>query len=150
VITYGPSDPLVVQVATQYGLRTDLLAAQIQAESSGDPFAFRYEHGFFERYVRDRNAAMGARFGPLAACSYGLLQIMLETSLELGFDGRPEELFVPRVGLSWGAKYLQRCLTLTGGDYRRALARYNGAGQMAEAYAARVFAIADKQKALNA
>jgi soluble lytic murein transglycosylase-like protein len=75
---------------------------------------------------------------------------MLETALELGFDGRPEDLFVPRVGLSWGAKYLRRCLNITEDDYRRALARYNGAGQMAEAYATRVFTIADQQKALNA
>lgn len=143
---YTRSSPLVVQVASMYGLRTDLLAAQIMAESSGDPFAFRYEHEFFERYIKDHASAQGYRFGPLAACSFGLLQILLETALELGFDDRPERLFDPRTGLSWGAKYLQRCLEATGNDYRKGLARYNGAGARADAYALNVFAIADSQK----
>lgn len=148
---YSRSDPLVVQVASMYGLRTDLLAAQIHAESSGDPFAFRHEPEFFDRYIRNKPQTAGYRFGPLAACSYGLLQILLETAVEMGFTDRPELLFEPRVGLTWGAKYLRRCLDATGDDYRKALARYNGAGARADAYAAKVFTIADRQKGeLNA
>ena len=131
-----------MRVATQYNLRNDLLAAQIQVESGGDPFAFRYEHAFFERYIKDHASAQGYRFGPLAACSFGLLQILLETALELGFADRPETLFDQRVGLSWGAQYLQKCLLGAGGDYRVALERYNGAGQAATAYADKVLAIA--------
>lgn len=146
MIPYTRSSPLVVQVASMYGLRTDLLGAQILVESSGDPFAFRYEPEFFDRYIKDHASAQGYRYGPLAACSFGLLQILLETALEIGFDDRPERLFDPRVGLNWGAKYLQRCLEATGNDYRKALARYNGAGTRADAYAMKVFALADAQK----
>lgn len=144
-MTYTPSTPLVVQISDAYGLRPDLLAAQIHAESSGIPTAFRYEHEFFERYILNRASASGYRFGPLAACSYGLLQIMLETALEMGYDDRPEDLFDAKIGLSWGAKYLRHCLDICGGDYRRALARYNGSGARADAYATRVFALCDQQ-----
>ncbi len=145
-MTYPPTDPLVVQVASVYGLRTDLLSAQIVAESAGQPDAFRWEPEFYDRYIHGKPHVAGARFGPLAACSYGLLQILLETALEHGFEGRPEDLFVPRVGLNWGAKYLAACLAVTGGDYRKALGRYNGAGVRADAYAAKVFALADAQE----
>ena len=71
-------------------------------------------------------------------------------ALEHGFDDRPERLFDPRVGLTWGAKYLKHCLEVMGQDYRRALAKYNGSGARAEAYAARVFTIAGQQRDLNA
>lgn len=146
MIAYTKSSPVVIQVASLYGLRTDLLAAQIIVESGGDPFAFRYEPEFFDRYIKDHASAQGYKYGPLAACSFGLLQILLETALEIGFDDRPERLFDPRVGLNWGAKYLRRCLDAMNQDYRKALARYNGAGVRADAYAMNVFAIADHQK----
>ena len=140
---YTSSTPLVLHVSGTYGLRADLLAAQIHVESSGNPFAFRYEKDYFERYIHDHATAKGYSYGPLAACSYGLLQILLETALEMGFGGKPQELFDPMIGLSWGAKYLQHCLLKTGNDYPRALARYNGSGARADAYAGKVFATAE-------
>ncbi len=142
---YTVSHPLVIQVSTQYNLRADLLSAQIEVESSGEPFAFRYERAYFERYINGRVTVAGFRYGPLAACSFGLLQILLETALEHGFDDRPERLFDPRVGLAWGAKYLRVCLDKQAGDYRGALARYNGSGPAAMAYASHVFTVADQQ-----
>lgn len=144
-VIYTPSHPLVATVSATYGLRADLLSAQIMAESSGDQFAFRYERDFFERYIEHKPSAMGFRYGPLAACSYGLLQVLLETALEFGFDGQPQALFEPLVGLSFGAKYLKHWLQLAGGDYRVALAKYNGSGGRAAAYATRVFALCDQQ-----
>lgn len=141
-------DPdLVDQIARVYRLPTYLLAAQIQVESGGDPNAFRYEPAYFEKYIFERDVK-GARYGPLAACSYGLLQILLETALEIGFTDKPEMLFVPRIGLSWGAKYLRLLWDNVGGQpetYRKALVRYNGRGAAAEAYADRVYAVADRQ-----
>ncbi len=141
-MTYPPHDPLVIQVASVYGLRTDLLSAQIIAESAGRPDAFRWEPDFYDRYIHGKPHVAGARFGPLAACSYGLLQILLETALEHGFEGRPEDLFVPRVGLNWGAKYLRWCLDASGQDHFRALQRYNGQGKHAHDYAVKVFTLA--------
>lgn len=120
---------LIVQIAAAEQVPTAWLRAQILVESSGDPFAFRYEDGFFDRYIRDSSAAKAARFGPLAACSYGLLQIMLETAYEIGFTGRPEDLFVPRIGLTWGARKMRGLWLWAGGldsDYDQALAAYNG------------------------
>lgn len=140
-----PFAELIEQVAAHTSWPTDLLKAQVEVESSGDPFAFRYESEYFTRYIEDRPTARAYRYGPLAACSYGLLQVLLETAMEMGYDQRPEGLFVPRVGLMWGAKYLQTCLAKVGGtDYHAALSRYNGAGPAAEAYAVRVYRIAGR------
>lgn len=134
-----PYDQLVLTVANSYNLPFDLLQGQMLVESSGDPFAFRYEHDFFVTYIRGNAHAAGARFGPLAACSFGLLQILLETACELGFADRPERLFEPQVGLAFGAKYVRQCIDRSNGDLRLGLARYNGSGAAALAYADRVF-----------
>lgn len=131
-------DDLIRQASLVYGHRFDLLQAQVIVESSGDPWAFRFEKDFFETYIKGKTVP-GSPFGPLAACSYGLLQILLETALELGFSDRPEQLFVPRVGLAWGAKYLQRCRDREGGDSFKALMRYNGRGISARRYAEAVY-----------
>lgn len=117
---------LIQQVATTYDLDVKLLTAQVEVESSGDPFAFKYEQAFYRQYVRLNPNAKAGRYGPFAACSVGLLQIMVEVAYELGFDGRPEELFAARVGLSWGAKNLRSLLDWSNGNYDSALAAYNG------------------------
>lgn len=146
----SPYDSLIVDVAAHFNLPLDLLRAQIMQESSGNPYAFRYEEAYFRRYILPKlapdalNAPAAARYGPHAACSYGLLQILLETACEHGFADRPERLFEPRVGLYWGALYLKACLTHVGGDLLKALARYNGSGPAAAHYAEQVFARAGR------
>ena len=135
---------LIDRTAATYKLDSGLLAAQVQVESSGDPWAFRYEPAYFKKYIQSNPDAKGFQYGPLAACSYGLLQILLETALELGFDDRPERLFIPQVGISWGAKYLQKCLRRSHGDYKLALAAYNGSGSAATAYAEKVYTVAGR------
>jgi len=121
-----PYTDLIGRVAQTYGLPADVLEGQVLAESHGDPNALRYEPAFFARYVFENVNSKASHFGPLAACSFGLLQVMLETAMEDGFDGRPEQLFEPMVGLAWGAKHLKWCLDWAGGDLERALACYNG------------------------
>lgn len=116
----------VVVAAGKYALSPELLAAQVLVESSGDPNAFRYEPAFFKTYIKGNPHAKAARFGPLAACSFGPLQIMLETAYEVGFVGRPEDLFIPEIGMEFGAKYLSSLLLWAGGDYTRAWCAYNG------------------------
>ena len=113
-------------VANLYMLPFDLLEAQVMVESSGLPDEFRFEYDFYRTYIQQNPHASAAAYGPLAACSFGLLQILLETAMENGFTDRPELLFIPRVGLNWGAKYLRSLLDWSGGDYPRALAAYNG------------------------
>ena len=73
--------PLIIQVANLYNLRIDILTAQVQIESGGDPFALRYEDGYFEKYIRNNPKAKGYKYGPFAACSIGLLQILYETGV---------------------------------------------------------------------
>jgi hypothetical protein len=134
--------------AVRHQLDPELLAAQVLVESSGRPDAFRYEPHFYAMYIRGNASAKATRFGPLAACSFGLLQIMLETACELGFGGQPCDLFDPAIGLEWGAQHFAALLAWAAGDYRRALAAYNGgkAGNEVQPfrndlYARRVFAM---------
>ena len=126
-------DPNIVHLielaAEQYALPQDLLTAQVEHESSGDPWAFRYERDFFGRYIRGNAQAAARAYGPIAACSLGLMQIMVEVAYEMGFDGRPEELFDPATNLDFGAKKMRALWDAAGGtdtDYGIALAAYNG------------------------
>ncbi len=124
---------LLHQVSNASGLPFALLEAQVLAESGGDPNALRYERDYFERYILGSPHAKAAAYGPLAACSFGLLQILLETAMEIGFTDRPERLFVPMVGLTFGAKQMANLWKAAGGldsDYRIALAGYNGGSKM--------------------
>lgn len=118
---------LIRQIATECRLQPDLLEAQIIVESNGDRFAFRFEERYFDTYIRSNPMARGYKYGPIAACSFGLLQIVLETALEDGFTGLPHDLFISRVGLLWGARHLSALLHgWADEDYDRALAAYNG------------------------
>lgn len=117
---------LIRTASHTYGLPFDLLEGQILQESSGDPNACRYEPDFFERYLLDNRSAKGFAYGPFAACSVGLLQIIVQVAYEIGFDGRPEQLWDPKVGLAWGCRQMQILLAWTGGDYAKTLAAYNG------------------------
>ena len=140
-------ESLIEEVSTAYGIPLDILHAQVIKESSGFADAFRFEHAYYDAYIKHNPTAKAFRFGPLAACSYGLLQVLLETAMEEGFDGRPEDLFLPRIGLTWGVKHL---LTLweregrTPEGLKIALARYNGRGPAAQAYADSIYALAGR------
>ena len=127
-------DDLIRLEAADLALDFDLLRAQVLRESSGDTFAFRYEPRYFTHYIldspvtpeNDHPQAKAQKYGPLAACSFGLMQILLETAVEIGFARDPWDLFIPGVGLHYGALYLRRLVDLYHGDVRKALAAYNG------------------------
>lgn len=115
---------LIESVAAQRQLDPDLLESQVLVESSDDPWAFRFEPAFYDRYLRGKPA--GAVWGPLGACSYGLLQILGTVAQELGFSGPPTDLFIPAYNLHWGALKLARLRDQCNGDIHSALAAYNG------------------------
>ena len=121
-----PDQSLVSEYANQFSLPEDMLMKQIKVESSWDEYAFRYEADYFERYIRKNVHAKGFAFGPLAACSYGLLQIMLETAIEVGFNGQPYELFDSRTGLYWGCRKMRSIYDKFPDSYNQVLAIYNG------------------------
>lgn len=114
---------LIETEALRIGWDADLLEAQVLVESSDDPHAFRYEPGFYTRYLKGKPE--WESWGPLAACSYGLLQVLYTVAFEVGFRGRPEELFQPATGLRWG---VTKIATLRRGisDPLAVLASYNG------------------------
>lgn len=140
-------DEEIMAAANFYGLPIDLITAQVLHESAGKADAFRYEPAFFDYYIKDKPTVQGFKYGPLAACSYGLMQIVLQVALEDGFDGNPWDLFVPRIGLGFGCKHLRKLWDRLGGTpdtYRTALARYNGTGEAATRYADAIYASAGR------
>lgn len=144
-------DGLIRDVAQRRQLDPDLLIAQVMIESAGQADAFRWEPGFYQRYILGKTLPY-SHYGPLAACSYGLLQIMFAVAWELGYRGRPEDLFLPNVGLDWGAKKLRTLIDWANGDVEQALCAYNGGKALNrtkpyanQRYASKVFA--EKERA---
>src|SRR6185312_6311832 len=100
---------LIELAAQQAGIDPKLLEAIVWQESSDDPFAFRYEPGFFKSLVRDNPKAKAHEFGPLAACSYGLCQV----------------LFDPAHNLTAGATRLRKLSDWAQGDEAKIAGAYN-------------------------
>lgn len=134
---------LVAGVAARYELPVLTVAAQVMAESGGDPLATRQEDAF--RWVV--NAETGLPFRRLTAeeatmpwppldfpggqsewtgqrTSWGLLQVMGALARELHLTGSFSGLFDPEVGLDYGLRHLAR-LRARYGDMDLALAAYN-------------------------
>ena len=123
---------LAVQaVAAAQGIDPNLVEAVALVESSGRPDAFRWEPAFYRTYIAGKQTA-ASQYGPLAACSFGPMQIMLDVACELGYQGQPWSLFQMPIGLSWGVKYLKSLLDWADGDADKACSAYNGGKGMAE------------------
>lgn len=111
--------------AVQWGLDPLLLEAQVIVESSGNADAFRFEQGFWSNYLKGK-AEWTGQIARRVSSSYGLMQIMYPVAKEIGFGGKPEELFVPEVNLYWGCKKFKQLLDWANGDVQKALVAYNG------------------------
>lgn len=120
-----PISQVVREAAEEWGFDPLVLQAIVETESSGRPHAYRFEPGFWLKYLRDNVAYAGCEPGRVSA-SYGLMQVMYPTAVDLGFEGEPEELFAPAVGLEWGCRALARFLRWAQGDIWVAVAAYNG------------------------
>jgi len=80
------------QAARRHALPVALVRAIVRVESAGNPWAARYEPGFYDRYVapkpvRARAPCSEQTESRLRACSFGLMQIMGATARDIGFDG---------------------------------------------------------------
>lgn len=117
--------PEVEAIASQYGFDPDVIEAVCLVESSGKTHAYRFEPGFWARYMKDKPEWDGANPERVSA-SYGLMQIMFPVARELGYGDIPEHLFAPVTGLTWGIKKLAKLRDWAGGDLEQALAAYNG------------------------
>lgn len=111
--------------ACAFGLEPALVHAVVMAESSGRPYAYRFEPNFWRTYLANK-PEWSNQLPARVSASYGLMQIMYPMAWELGFRYEPELLFVPRVNLFWGCQYLGELLRWAKGDVDTALASYNG------------------------
>lgn len=96
----------IVAAATAIGWDPRLLEAQVWVESSSDPWAFRYEPAFWRHYLQRQ--PQWQRWGPLAACSYGLGQVIFATAVDHGYLGAPQGLFDVRINLQLMCGILHR------------------------------------------
>ncbi len=123
-MTPTPLHLAVPPIAAAQGVDPQLVEAIALVESGGRPDAFRFEQTFYDQYIKGKTSC-AAKYGPLAACSFGAMQILLETACELGYRDHPCQLFFLPIGLSWGTKYLASLLDWSDGNQDRAILAYN-------------------------
>lgn len=134
----------IEQAAREHGLDADVVEALVLVESSGQADAFRWEPTFFAKYLAT-NPAYAGQIPRRIGSSYGLMQIMLSTAREHGFNAEPEFLFLPGVNLDIGCRVLKGLLKWAGGDLAKALEGFNGGkgsigSEATTRYAAKVLA----------
>lgn len=124
---------LAHDAAKRYQLPAPLVLAIVQAESGGDPWAIRYEPGFFQRYIAGKPVLARAPCSEqteatMQATSWGLMQVMGATARERGFRGVfLSEMCDPRIGLDWGCCHLDHLTKkhLKVGGWAAVVAAYN-------------------------
>lgn len=121
---------LVTPTAMKFGLQPSLVAAVCEQESEWNPWAIRFEPAFEARYIKPALPSAPTTRELTKAMSFGLMQIMGEVAIELGWDGKfLTELCDPATGILYGCKKLQRCY-LQHKDDTTSLLAYNGGGNV--------------------
>lgn len=126
-------------VAGKHALWPELVCAVIEQESAWNPWAMRYEAGFYGRYIEPMlEAHTLKRMSPLCsieteahgrAFSWGLLQVMGQVARERGFLGAfLSELCDPETGIEFGCRHLTFKIGQAQGNVERALQLWNGGG----------------------
>lgn len=143
----------VLFYAKKYKLPFELVASIILTESAGNRFAYRYEPGFFEKYLKDKTASqLTGRFPSVIsretelharATSWGLMQIMGQVAREFGYENdHLHRLTTVDDGLEFGCRKLAKCFRQESSELV-AIARYNGnpAQTAAQIYAQKVMRV---------
>lgn len=128
-------DKLFCLYGKKYRLPKLLLKAVAITESALDPKAHRFEIGFWNLYMKGRPEWEGADMYEVSA-SYGLCQLMYVVAMELGFKGKPEELYNPVYNIELCAKLIRKHIDAVHkrnyqskwSDQELAVGRYNGGG----------------------
>lgn len=129
---------LIKEAERQTDVNGRLILAVIMQESLGNPFAFRFEPKFFDKYLKGKELTKlgghvptnctGATELAARGFSWGLMQIMGQTAREFGFDSDfLSALLDPRSNIELGAKILKYHLKNTD-SVEAALLKYNGGG----------------------
>lgn len=115
-------DNLYLASEQTYGLPAGILKSIAIQESGEDPRAFRYEPGFFARYVapgrseEDLGGVWPKEVSNVTermarATSWGLLQVMGQVARELGFAAPYLTLLSdPAIGIDYGARHFTKKL----------------------------------------
>lgn len=122
---------LARQKAQKYGLDGDLVCSLVEQESNWNPWAVRYEKGFFNNYIVPiiDSHHLSSTESVMRATSWGLMQVMGEVAREYGFGGTfLSELCDPDMGLEYGCKKLSSEMGRVGNNVEAALFKYNGGG----------------------
>ena len=104
--------PLCARLGATFDIEPRLVEAFVQVESSGRPYATRYEPGT-TRYIREaydyaRACAITAETENVhQQTSWGLMQVMGFTARERGFAGNLPELCIPATGVEYGCRHLK-------------------------------------------
>lgn len=142
---------LIKRYSLAYGLDPIIVAGVIWQESKGNMWAARIEQTSKIWFLlMGRSRAQMAGWCPKPgevpelwdeacwrASSFGYMQILGETARVMGFQGRYlTELHDPDINLSYGCKYLYRCLNrakkttvIEFEQYNKALLYYNGSSE---------------------
>ena len=78
-------EALARRTAAQHGLDEALVCAVAEQESGWNPWAIRYEPGFFDRYVPKNLPVTEAHS---RAFSWGVMQVMGQVARENSFTGK--------------------------------------------------------------
>jgi len=127
-------DEIIKNCARIYRIDERLIRAIIQKESSWNPWAIRVERGFWKRYWIGIKALFirtpekdeqWLTYPDIVSASYGLMQLMLTTAMELGFRFRfPTELLDPGNNIKYGCLLLKRNYEQYG-NWDDAISAYN-------------------------
>jgi soluble lytic murein transglycosylase-like protein len=127
-------ETIITNCARVYKIDEALIRAIIKKESSWRPYAYKVEKGFLTRYLTgiknlffktpEKDEAW-LTYPDIVSASYGLMQIMLTTAMELGFRfDSPFELFDPATNIKYGCLLLKKYYNRYG-DWNDAIASYN-------------------------
>lgn len=108
MIELGPKelDKLFCLYGKRYAIKKLLLKAVAEVESGFNQTAYRYEPGFWKKYLAD-NPEWKNQDPAVVSASYGLFQLMWTTAWSLGFRGTQEDLWNPVINIELGAKLLR-------------------------------------------
>jgi soluble lytic murein transglycosylase-like protein len=125
---------LIKSNALNFDIDAKLITAIIKTESSFNPYAIRPERGFWKRYWIGIKALFYRTlekdekwldYPDLVSSSYGLMQLMLTTAMELGFRFTyPTELLNPVINIKFGCKLLRKFYDRYG-SWDDAISSYN-------------------------
>ena len=131
-MTQPELEQIARQIAKYEGVDPALVCAVCHHESGNwQRWAFRYEPGFYRRYI-EKMTGLSDTEKTGRATSWGLMQVMGQTAREFGFsETYLTALLDPAVGILFGCKKLKRCLDDANGNIRDALLKYNGGANLA-------------------